>query len=148
MFNIIRYVISNISDDDFSSVKGTEPGLGQRIKRSLENSSSIKAFCDKAVTSRYTASRIKRIIKCAMLNIDQSADLSYVRILAFNDKGRKLLKEIKERTSLAIINKLADFKSDDIMLEWDINATSLSTYCLDNPDEGPDDYKKSPVYVK
>ena len=83
-----------------------------------------------------------------MLNIDQSADLSYVRILAFNDKGRKLLKEIKERTSLAIINKLADFKSDDIMLEWDINATSLSTYCLDNPDEGPDDYKKSPVYVK
>ncbi len=149
MFNIIRYVISNISDDDFLRIKGVEPGLGQRIKKSLENSLNLESFVEKAVTSRYTTSRIRRIVKCAMLNIDQSADMSYIRLLSFNDDGRKIIREIKDKSNLSIISKLADFSDEDnIMLEWDVNATSLSTYCLDNPDEGPDDYKMSPVYIK
>jgi len=108
----------------------------------------LEAFSEKVVTSRYTLSRIKRLIKCAMLNIDQGAELSYIRLLAFNDKGRALIRSIKEASNLILINKLADCSDDNIMLEWDINATSLSTYCLDNPEEGPDDYKISPVYVK
>lgn len=148
MFNIIRYVISNIADEDFVHFKGMEPGLNNRIKKALENSGSMKSFYDNAVTSRYTLSRIKRLVKCAMLNIDQSAELSYIRLLAFNDKGRKLIRSIRDKSQLLIINKLADCKDDNIMLEWDINATSLATYCLDNPEEGPDDYKISPVYVK
>lgn len=148
MFNIIRYVISGISDEDFVGVRGMEPGLAQRIKNTLETTGSLEAFSEKVVTSRYTLSRIKRLIKCAMLNIDQGAELSYIRLLAFNDKGRALIRSIKEASTLMLINKLADCSDDNIMLEWDINATSLSTYCLDNPEEGPDDYKISPVYVK
>lgn len=148
MYNIIRYVVSNLSDYEFSRVKGIEPGLNIRIKKALESSNCLEKFYDNAVTSRYTISRIRRLVKCAMLNIDTNAELSYIRLLAFNDNGRKLIKEIKEKSSLPVISKLADYSNEDIMLEWDVNATALSTYCIDNPDEGPDDYRVSPVYVK
>lgn len=149
MFNIIRYVISNMADSDFQKIRGMEPGLGNRIKKALESSGSMKAFLENAVTSRYTASRIRRFVKCAMLNIDSSTELSYVRLLCFNDNGRALIKQIKDRSDLCVINKLADFHDkENIQLEWDINATALSTYCLDNPDIGADDYKMSPVYIK
>lgn len=149
MANIVKYVLSNLSDEEFADVKGMEKGLDNRIKKSLENSSTLAQIYEKASSSRYTISRIRRVIKCAMLNIDTDAELKYIRLLSFNDTGRKMIKEIKSKSQLEIISKVADYRNeDDIMLEWDINATDLMSYCIPCQSDVKDDYKESPVYIK
>ena len=51
-------------------------------------------------SKRYTRTRIDRMIMCAFLGITKEqleAPVPYTRVLAFNDKGRILLKEAKKQ---------------------------------------------------
>ena len=48
---------------------------------------------------RYTRTRLDRMVMCAFLGITKemlAAEFPYVRVLAFNDKGRSILKEAKQ----------------------------------------------------
>jgi hypothetical protein len=50
-------------------------------------------------SKRYTRTRIDRMILCAALGLtaeDLSSPAPYCRVLAFNDTGRNLLKNVKE----------------------------------------------------
>ncbi|HCI64712.1 MAG TPA: hypothetical protein DFH97_06875, partial [Clostridiales bacterium] len=51
-------------------------------------------------SKRYTRTRIDRMILCACLGVTQTqmeAEAPYVRVLAFNDRGRKILKAVKKQ---------------------------------------------------
>lgn len=88
-------------------------------------------------------------------NIDT---IPYIRILAFNDKGREILKEIKNKSEIKIINKFSNisFSLDDTifktLISYDIKATNIynSIYYKNNKDlvKGPMDFYTHPIYVK
>ena len=50
-------------------------------------------------------------------------DISYIRILGFNDTGRSYLNSIKKDISIPIISKIV--REKDPMLEYEIGLTSL-----------------------
>ncbi|WP_254175646.1 nucleotidyltransferase family protein [Clostridioides difficile] len=72
-------------------------------------------------------------------NIDT---IPYIRILAFNDKGREVLKEIKNKSEIKIINKFSNisFSLDDTifktLISYDIKSTNIynSVYYKNNKD--------------
>ena len=82
----------------------------------------------------------------------------YVRVLAFNDTGRTLLKKIKEASPLPLITKTSDYlNSQDIlnnnihtdlqkMLSIDVKSTNLQGLCFNSPQTNLD-FTTSPVYV-
>ena len=83
--------------------------------------------------------------------------LPYVRILAFNDKGREIIKQIKLNSEIKIINKFSNvnFEDDKVfetLIKYDIKATNMYNipYYKNNMNllKGPMDYYLSPVYIK
>lgn len=77
-------------------------GIETHLKTAASISENWQEFLHHAVTYRYTAGRIRRTCLSALLQVSKeeikaAADTDTLRILAFNDKGRAWLKEMKER---------------------------------------------------
>ena len=76
-------------------------GIEVHLKECASRSRDWNEFLREAVTYRYTASRIRRTCLYALLQITPeevkaASDTDHQRILAFNDKGRAWLKEMKK----------------------------------------------------
>ena len=65
---------------------------------------------------------------CAILGIKGEVEPKYARILAFNENGASLLKEIKEKSHLIPVTKTADYKGDE-MFEKDVLSTDFASLC-------------------
>jgi hypothetical protein len=106
--------------------------------------------------------RVQRIAMHTLLNVtkqdieyfNSEGGPQYIRVLAFNDKGRELLKRIKLASPLKIITKLPSFRPQGEaarkMLEIDIKATNIYRLAVPNKEFAAKqlDYVMSPVYVK
>ena len=81
-------------------------GIENHLKENAVKCETWNEFLNSTTTYRYTSSRIRRCLLSAMLQIkkEQAASLSdpdTVRILAFNNNGRKWLSENKEQIKIA-----------------------------------------------
>lgn len=101
-----------LDESIFLSLPGAAGGLGARLMRSV-NEPTLESIADNIKTKCYAHSRIRRLILCAALGIDFPCSYTtppYVRVLAANEQGTKLLRTIKEQSSLPIITKPAHAK--------------------------------------
>ncbi|KAB3535211.1 nucleotidyltransferase [Alkaliphilus pronyensis] len=135
-------------------------GLENKIYQCGLATKSLKEFYYCVKSKRYPYTRLQRIIMHLLLDI-QRKDINsfnlaggpqYIRVLAFNDKGRELLKLCKEKSPLPVINKLTHFKGSEIakrMLEIDIRATNIYTLGIKNKAMSTQqlDFTYSPIYV-
>ena len=72
-------------------------GLGNKLKNSIRLCSDREQLAEMLKSKRYTRTRIDRFLAQTVLGIDRREhSANYIRVLAFNDKGRKYLKEIKK----------------------------------------------------
>ena len=70
----------------------------------------------------------------------------YIRPLAFNENGGKILKEIKNKNSIKILTKIPK-NIEDPMLSLDLLGTKA--YSILNKKISPmEDYLKSPNFIK
>ena len=117
-------------------------------------------------SKRYTMTRIKRCLNNILLGITKDDmelakginTIPYVRILAFNSKGREIIREIKKSSEIKIINKFSevehfmDDKNFKFLIENDIKCTDIynTIYYKKNKPllKGSMDYFIKPIYVK
>ena len=80
----------------------------------------------------------------------KSFSVPYARVLSFNDKGREVLKRIKQIGDIKIMNKVANHSVQDayekMLFEKDILATKI--YNISIKSRYSNDYKDTPIYVK
>lgn len=102
--------LRTMNADDFAQIEDVTEGLENRIVDAVKTSVSLEEIYDKIKTKRYTHSRIRRIILRAYLGItkEYSTNAPYIRILGFNDKGQKLLSQMKNSAALPIISRYSD----------------------------------------
>lgn len=163
-YNILSGIIlrdENILDSYFEVNEGIE----NKIIGSLFKSTSLYDLQMNVKSKRYTLTKIKRTLNNIMLGIKKDEmsiiksinNIPYIRVLAFNTKGREILKKIKTNSDITIINKLAkaDTSTNEItnlMLTYDIKATNLYNliYYRNNKTllKGPMDYYISPKYIR
>ena len=100
-FFTIKNIILN-KKNELSLYPEVETGLDNRIYNNITNFDTMKEFIDKISTKRYTKSRIRRILMYILLNIKKTDIEEYknhtpnfIRVLAMDSRGRKVLKEIK-----------------------------------------------------
>lgn len=114
----ILYKLRSMSAEDFAKIDDVSEGLENRIVDAVRSSASIDEIYDKIKTKRYTHSRIRRIILRAYLGITENEpkEPKYLHILGFNEKGKKLMREMKNNAQLPIISKYSDINdlSDEI----------------------------------
>ncbi|MCC0708370.1 MULTISPECIES: nucleotidyltransferase [unclassified Clostridioides] len=158
---IILRDISNLKD--YFEVN---EGIENKIYKDIFTSNSLYELQLSIKSKRYTLTKIKRTLNNILLGIKKSdihlvKDIDivpYIRILAFNDKGREVLKEIKNKSNIDIINKFSNisFSLDDAifktLISYDIKSTNIynSVYYRNNQDlvKGPMDFYTRPIYVK
>lgn len=158
---IILRDISNLKD--YFEVN---EGIENKIYKDIFTSNSLYELQLSIKSKRYTLTKIKRTLNNILLGIKKSdihlvKDIDivpYIRILAFNDKGREVLKEIKNKSNIDIINKFSNisFSLDDAifktLISYDIKSTNIynSVYYRNNQGlvKGPMDFYTRPIYVK
>ena len=163
-FDIIKQII--VRDiNNLNSYFDVNEGIENKIYKSVFTSNSLDSLQQDIKSKRYTLTRVKRILNNILLGITKEdmnkvksiSYIPYVRVLAFNHKGREIIKQIKLNSDICIVNKFANinFNSDalfETLINYDIKASNMYNliYYKNNVDKlkGPMDYYLSPIYVK
>ena len=110
-FDLLKYKI--ISTDNLSIYQTVDEGIENRLKKAILNANNIEELINLVKSKRYTYNKIKRMllhILCSFTKEEakRCEDIQYIRVLGFNEKGRRYLNSIKKECKLPIITKYDD----------------------------------------
>lgn len=144
--DVFKYKLITQGANAFSSISDVEAGLDNRFIKTVD-AGTLSDIIDKVKTKRYARTRLSRIAMRVLLNLkDTPLSPEYVRVLGFNDTGKRLLSKMKTSCTLPIVNKVADFNSAAILP--DILATDIAALCASAPVPQGRDYITSPIIIK
>ncbi len=92
--------LRTMADEDFEALPYGSEGLWRKLMHACRREASLEQILTAVKTKRYTRSRLDRMVMCAFLGITREAmniPPSYIRVLAFNDRGRAILKQAKQQ---------------------------------------------------
>lgn len=156
----LLYRLRVIKEAELRTFLNVREGIENRLKKHAQTCTSCEELIEAVKTKRYTRTYIQRLLCHLLLDVKRS-DISlfkdpnypsYIRILAFNDNGKSLIKEIKNSSSYPIISKVADFKCSDEritrMFAYDLLSTDIYNLAYRTPTyrKGSEDYLTSPYY--
>ena len=152
MFKYLKYKILT-DNNNLHKIPDIREGLENKIKKEILNSNNFDELILNIKSKRYTYTTISRILTSFFIGLEDynvneliKTCPNYIRPLAFNETGSKILKKIKENNNIKIINKLPK-NIDDPILKLDLLGTKA--YSILNPSISPmEDYLRSPLYIK
>ena len=120
LFEFLKYKIN--SDNNLSLYQDVDEGIENRIKKYINDSKNLDNFILKVKTKRYTYNKISRMlihILCSFTKEEakNNKEISYLRILGFNDNGKKYLNKIKKSVNIPIITNPRNFDDDILNIE-------------------------------
>ena len=104
----ILYRLRTMNDERFEALPYGSEGLWRKLMHAARQERALEGIIAATKSKRYTRTRIDRMILCAFLGITEKmlqAPAPYVRVLAFNDKGREILKKARQVTELPNIGE-------------------------------------------
>jgi len=112
--NLFRPIITKIicsNNEELKEIYGMNEGLENKIISAAHSTNNLNEFIDSIVSQRYTRTRIQRLLLHFLIglkktHIEEFNDTCYARILAFNQKGRELIRLMKKSTNIPIITKI------------------------------------------
>ena len=167
---LFRPVLSRILADETNvlrSIVGVSEGLEHRLRRAAFSARSYDELIEAVQSKRYPRARIRRLLLHLLLGLsaDDAESFNeqgplYARVLAFNDDGRRLLRNIKKRAEIPVVARTARFlpmralesgvlSPAQKMLSFDLRATalaSLTSIPVGCPPANAD-FSVSPIYL-
>lgn len=132
--------------EKLSKITGMENGLAERMIKAAKASSNLNEFINRCVSKRYTTHRIRRAVLASLLDIEEIAPPGYIRILALNSTGAKIIKNAKQNSNIDIITKISKTNvKNSKMLSQDIMSTDIAALCAGKP--ASMDFTISPVII-
>ncbi len=101
-----RAILGNLrtmTDAEFEALPYGSEGLWRKLMHASRSCATLEEIITATKSKRYTRTRIDRMILCAFLGItaDRMAETPpYTRVLAFNDRGRAVLKDAKSSSTI------------------------------------------------
>lgn len=160
--DMLLYKLRTIENAELQKYLNVREGIENRLKKYSLTSSSCEELIEAVKTKRYTRTYIQRLLCHLLLGMHRS-DISsfkdmncpaYIRVLAFNENGTKLIKEIKALSPYPVISKVADFKCRDEritrMFSYDLLSSNVYNLAYRTPacKKGMEDYLTSPYYLR
>ena len=152
---------------DLENTPDISEGIHHKIAASALRAQSIEHFYSMIKNKRYLHSRLQRIMTHILMEtkkndieIFDNIGPAYVRVLAFNTKGRELLRQYKKSCLLPIVLKTTTLLDSNLqkktnltmaqkMISLDTQASDI--YVLGMPDprwrRGGLDFLESPIYI-
>lgn len=136
----ILFTLRKMSAENIAKLPDVSEGLENSLKNAADSCNNIKDLINIVKTKRFTQTRIQRILLYSLLGITKKdMDMSkrvtpYVRVLGFNNKGKKLISEMmKLNPKLNVITSVKRYMDQVAnrnlkrMLDIDILATNIYT---------------------
>ena len=123
-----------------------EDGLGDRMFRESRTASDYGEYLRICATRRYPLARVRRTALRALLDI-RDCQPAYLRVLAFNEKGRELL---REEPKLPVLSKPAHVKrmGKEALHQFETMSAAHDFYLLLNRrTEVGEDWRYTPKFV-
>lgn len=130
------YALRIKGKEEYLKYGDTGEGLHNLIKRTADINNNIFDAAMAIKSKRYSYTRIKRILYNIFLDIPghlRTNKPEYARVLAFNEKGQKLMSEIKNKSDFPVFTNVKKEMTEKFEgLSYDIAAGRI--YQLANPD--------------
>ncbi len=108
--------LRGMSQDEFCALPDCADGLGNRLYRAARRAATLEALYEGAKTRRYTMSRVRRAVCCALLGIgtaDYACAVPYARVLAIGPRGPEVLRAMKQRAAIPVSDSLKKLMAND-----------------------------------
>ena len=155
---IVRYALLNLSPDEIDEFPQGGEGIGAKLLDAINKCESVDELIMAAKSKRYTYTRISRLLMQIVLGIKRAEfdgmDPGYLRLLAANEMGRKLVRmakneELNMLPILTNINREAQnlpiFAKNQLLL--DIKAADTYNIVAMNDMYKESDRVKSPIML-
>ena len=103
--------LRTMTEAEFEALPFGSEGLWRKLMHAAHSQASLEDIITATKSKRYTRTRLDRMIMCAFLGITDELLYSpapYVRVLAFNDTGRQVLKKARANGSFPNIGEVQD----------------------------------------
>jgi len=134
-FKFLKYKIETTGD--LSIFQTVDEGVENRIKKYIHEVTSWEELVNKIKTKRYTYNKINRMLTHILCGFtkelaDKFRDISYIRVLGFNELAQKYLNKIKKDVTVPIVTK---FNKDVEMLDFEMQTTCVYASVLNESDK-------------
>ncbi len=138
----IIFILRKMSIEEIFNLPDVSEGLEFSIKKAVNSCNNINNFLDIVKSKRYTVTRLQRILLYALLGISKEdiqlskkVEKPYVRVLGFNDNGKKLVSEIATKNPelklITSVKKFVDSNSNkDLQIIFDKDVLATDVYSL------------------
>ena len=161
---LVLYRLRSLTEAQIAAACECSEGLENRLKEAAA-CESIEQILASASNKRYTKSRIRRLLMQLLLDVPKElfteAQTNYLRVLAFNNRGRQLLAQMRTEAALPVITKLgrsfarcltgnaAKDAAITAQLALDIKAANLLALLQNSKTNAYNsDYLQQPVYLQ
>ena len=125
-FYILKYKI--ITEDNLSKFQTVDEGIDRLLKKEIESAKDVEDLIKKIKSKRYTYNKISRMLIHILCNFTKEKaqefrNITYIRPLGMNKKGKEYLNKVKKDIKIPIISKIT--REKDSMLEYEIQTTKI-----------------------
>lgn len=99
--------LRSLTDEEFEALPYGGEGLWRKVAAACRTEATLADIVAAAKSKRYTRTRLMRLLLCAYLGVSREmleADAPYVRVLAFNERGRQFLRAAKSNGDIPLVN--------------------------------------------
>ncbi|MDF2950199.1 MAG: hypothetical protein K0R07_2249, partial [Sedimentibacter sp.] len=130
---LLYYKIIELGSEGLNNIYEVKEGLNNKLYSNVFKHNSIDDLIMALKSKRYTYSKLRRMLLNILLGITyddikyfmSTNENNYIKVLAFNDLGRNIIKEAKSNGT-TVINRFSDYK------KFNINADELPLFKLTN----------------
>lgn len=139
--------LRTMTDAEFEALPYGSEGLWRKFMHACRSCGTLEEILEATKSKRYTRTRIDRMALCAFLGITAetlNTPVPYTRVLAFNDRGRAVLKEARNHGIFLNTGEI----TDGPYAELENRAGDLyGLFASDGP-EAPGCEKKRRIYYQ
>jgi len=117
--------LRSMTQAEFERLPYGSEGLWSKLMRACRTEANLQDIITAVKSKRYTHTRLMRMLMCAFLDIEKEPPKpDYVRVLAFDDRGRALLRKIRDHGEISLVNA-GEMPEDATYFELERRASDL-----------------------
>ena len=147
--------LRRMDESGFAALPDCGEGLSHRLYRATRQGTTLEEVYGLAKTKRYAHARIRRAVLWGALGLresDRPDAPPYLRVLGANERGRALLRDLKQTARLPIVTKPTHAKNLDgpglRLFELDARCTDLYQLCREAPGPCGLEWTSNPVMLQ
>ncbi len=140
--------LRSMSEAEFAALPYGSEGLWRRVMRACRTEAGLEDILEASKSKRYTRTRLMRLLLCALIGITAEMlerPAPYVRVLAMNERGQAVLRQVKQRGEIPLIHA-GQTPPDAAYAELERRAADLYGLFRADAVSAPDSERRARVY--